>query len=79
VRVDRRGRPIPMLLNRLDKQGVRDHPGLAELPSVTARKFYYDTVCFGSKATAVRLPSLTAGDQRHREIGGGIVGNGSER
>ncbi len=44
------GGPIPMLLNRLDQQGQRDHPGLAEAPSVTARKFYYDTVCYGSKA-----------------------------
>src|SRR3954451_637462 len=44
------GGPIPMLLNRLDKQGLRDLGELAELPSVTARKFYYDTVCYGSKA-----------------------------
>jgi 6-methylsalicylate decarboxylase len=44
------GGPIPMLLNRLDKQGQRDHPGLAEAPSVTARGIYYDTVCYGSKA-----------------------------
>ena len=44
------GGPIPMLLNRLDKQGVRDLGGLAELPSVTARRFWYDTVCYGSKA-----------------------------
>jgi len=44
------GGPIPMLLNRLDKQGVRDLGELAELPSVTAKKFYYDTVCYGSKA-----------------------------
>src|SRR5439155_6832906 len=29
------GGPIPMLLNRLDKQGQRDHPNLAEAPSVT--------------------------------------------
>lgn len=43
------GGPIPMLLNRLDKQGVQNHPGLAELPSVTAKRFYYDTVCYGSK------------------------------
>ncbi|HUB13700.1 MAG TPA: amidohydrolase family protein [Acetobacteraceae bacterium] len=42
--------PIPMLLNRLDKQGVRDLGELAELPSVTARRFWYDTVCYGSKA-----------------------------
>jgi predicted TIM-barrel fold metal-dependent hydrolase len=43
------GGPIPMLLHRLDQQGQRDHPGLAEAPSVTAKKFYYDTVCYGSK------------------------------
>ncbi len=45
------GGPIPMLLNRLDKQGQgpSGHPNLAEAPSVTARKFYYDTVCYGSK------------------------------
>lgn len=44
------GGPIAMLLNRLDKQGVRDLGELAELPSVTARRFWYDTVCYGSKA-----------------------------
>jgi 6-methylsalicylate decarboxylase len=44
------GGPIPMLLNRLDKQGRRDHPNLAEAPSVTAKRFWYDTVCYGSKA-----------------------------
>jgi predicted TIM-barrel fold metal-dependent hydrolase len=44
------GGPIPMLLNRLDLQGVRDLGALAELPSVTARRFWYDTVCYGSKA-----------------------------
>lgn len=44
------GGPIPMLLNRLDKQGVRDLPKLAELPSVTAKRFWYNTVCYGSKA-----------------------------
>jgi 6-methylsalicylate decarboxylase len=45
------GGPIPMLLNRLDKQGQNPsgHPNLAEPPSVTAKKFYYDTVCYGSK------------------------------
>jgi len=30
------GGPIPMLLNRLDTQGIRDLGGLPELPSVTA-------------------------------------------
>jgi len=44
------GGPIPMLLNRLDKQGVRAHPNLPELPSVTAKRFWYNTVCYGSKA-----------------------------
>jgi predicted TIM-barrel fold metal-dependent hydrolase len=44
------GGPIPMLLNRLDQQGQRDHPNLAEAPSLTAKKFWYDTVCYGSKA-----------------------------
>jgi predicted TIM-barrel fold metal-dependent hydrolase len=44
------GGPIPMLLERLDRQGVRDLGALAELPSVTARGFWYDTVCYGSKA-----------------------------
>jgi hypothetical protein len=38
-----------MLLNRLDKQG---HAllNLAEAPSVTAKRSWYDTVCYGSKA-----------------------------
>ena len=47
------GGPIPMLLHRLDQQGQRDHPNLAEAPSVTAKKFYYDTVCYGSKAAFI--------------------------
>ena len=44
------GGPIPMLPNRLDQQGVRDLGALTELSSVTARRFWYDTVCYGSKA-----------------------------
>jgi hypothetical protein len=45
------GGPMQMLMNRLDKQGQgpRGHPDLAEAPSVTARRFYYVTVCYGSK------------------------------
>jgi predicted TIM-barrel fold metal-dependent hydrolase len=39
---------IPMLLQRLDHQLVQ--PGLAEPPSVTARRLYYDTVGHGSHA-----------------------------
>ena len=41
-----------MLMNRLDKQGVRDLGELAELPSVTARRFWFDR-----PATARRLHS----------------------
>ena len=44
------GGPIPMLLNRLDRQGARDLGELPESPSATARRFWYDTVCYGSKA-----------------------------
>lgn len=39
---------LPMLLNRLD--GQMPQPGFSERPSVTARRFYYDTVGWGSKA-----------------------------
>jgi hypothetical protein len=44
------GGPISMPLNRLDQQGQHDLPDLAEAPSVTAKKFWYDTVRYGSKA-----------------------------
>lgn len=39
---------LPMLLNRLD--GQMPQAGFSEPPSVTARRFYYDTVGWGSKA-----------------------------
>lgn len=39
---------LPMLLERLD--GQLPHKALAEKPSATARRFYYDTVGWGSKA-----------------------------
>jgi predicted TIM-barrel fold metal-dependent hydrolase len=41
---------IPMLLNRLDNQAPSQHPDLPEPPSVTARRFHYDTVGHGSQA-----------------------------
>jgi 6-methylsalicylate decarboxylase len=41
---------IPMQLQRLDNQAPRQHPNLPERPSVTARRFYYDTVGHGSHA-----------------------------
>src|SRR6267378_4572575 len=39
-----------MQLQRLDNQAPRQHPNLPEPPSVTARRFYYDTVAHGSQA-----------------------------
>jgi 6-methylsalicylate decarboxylase len=44
------GGPIPMLLQRLDNQMAQAHRDLPEPPSVTARRFYYDTVSHGSAA-----------------------------
>jgi 6-methylsalicylate decarboxylase len=44
------GGMIPMQLERLDNQAPRQHPNLPEPPSVTARRFYYDTVGHGSPA-----------------------------
>src|SRR5437870_3647185 len=41
---------IPMQLQRLDNQAPRQYPDLPERPSVTARRFYYDTVGHGSQA-----------------------------
>jgi predicted TIM-barrel fold metal-dependent hydrolase len=41
---------IPMLLQRLDNQAPSQHPDLPERPSVTALRFYYDTVGHGSQA-----------------------------
>lgn len=44
------GGPMPMLLNRLDRQFSMEQFELPEPPSVTARRFYYDTVGHGSHA-----------------------------
>jgi predicted TIM-barrel fold metal-dependent hydrolase len=44
------GGMIPMQLQRLDNQAPRQYPDLPERPSVTARRFYYDTVGHGSQA-----------------------------
>src|ERR1700704_1099070 len=41
---------IPMLLQRLDNQAPRQYPDLPGPPSVTPRRFYYDTVGHGSQA-----------------------------
>jgi predicted TIM-barrel fold metal-dependent hydrolase len=39
---------IPMLLNRIDNQVTATHRDLPEKPSVTAKRFWYDTVGHGS-------------------------------
>jgi predicted TIM-barrel fold metal-dependent hydrolase len=44
------GGPLPMLLPRLDNQFDAASHDLPEPPSVTARRFYYDTVGHGSAA-----------------------------
>ncbi len=44
------GGPVPMLLQRLDNQFSMKQRELPEPPSVTARRFYYDTVGHGSHA-----------------------------
>jgi predicted TIM-barrel fold metal-dependent hydrolase len=44
------GGPLPMLLERLDNQYSMERRQLPEPPSVTARRFYYDTVGHGSHA-----------------------------
>jgi 6-methylsalicylate decarboxylase len=41
---------IPMLLNRMDNQVAATYRGLPEKPSMTARRFWYDTVGHGSHA-----------------------------
>jgi len=47
------GGALPMLLNRLDNQLAMTIPGLPEKPSLTARRFWYDTVGHGSKAACL--------------------------
>jgi predicted TIM-barrel fold metal-dependent hydrolase len=47
------GGVLPMLLNRLDNQLSLSVPGLPEKPSVTARRFWYDSVGHGSKAACL--------------------------
>lgn len=44
------GGALPMLLSRLDNQLPLSWPELPEPPSVTARRFFYDTVGHGSDA-----------------------------
>jgi predicted TIM-barrel fold metal-dependent hydrolase len=52
-----------MLLQRLDNQAPRQHPDLLERPSVTARRFYYDTVGHGSQAALLCAWKAFGADQ----------------
>jgi predicted TIM-barrel fold metal-dependent hydrolase len=54
---------IPMLLNRMDNQVAALHRGLPEKPSMTARRFWYDTVSHGSHA-ALRCACEAFGPER---------------
>ncbi len=47
------GGPVPMLLDRLDRQFSMATHDLPEPPSVTARRFYYDTVGHSSHAALI--------------------------
>jgi predicted TIM-barrel fold metal-dependent hydrolase len=44
------GGVLPMLLARLDHLMPKTNPALSELPSATARRFWFDTVSHGSNA-----------------------------
>ena len=57
------GGMISMQLQRLDNQGPRTLPNLPELPSVTARRFYYDTVGHGSPAALLCAWKAFGADQ----------------
>jgi len=54
---------IPMQLQRLDNQAPRQHPDLPERPSITARRFYYDTVGHGSQAALLCAWKAFGADQ----------------
>src|SRR5262249_32767440 len=54
---------IPMQLQRLDNQAPRQHPDLPERPSITARRFYYDTVGHGSQAARLCARQAFGPDQ----------------
>jgi predicted TIM-barrel fold metal-dependent hydrolase len=54
---------IPMQLQRLDNQAPRQYPDLPERPSVTAPRFYYDTVGHGSHAALLCAWKAFGADQ----------------
>lgn len=53
----------PMLAQRLDNQLATENPGLPEKPSVTLRRFWYDTVCHGSAPTLRCVCELMGADR----------------
>ncbi len=57
------GGALPMLLNRLDNQLPMSAPDLPEPPSVTARRFFYDTVGHGSHAALRCAVDAFGGDR----------------
>jgi aminocarboxymuconate-semialdehyde decarboxylase len=57
------GGMLSMQLQRLDNQGPRNHPNLPEPFSVTARRFYYDTVGHGSPAALLCAWKAFGADQ----------------
>jgi 6-methylsalicylate decarboxylase len=57
------GGMLSMQLQRLDNQGPRTHPNLPERMSVTARRFYYDTVGHGSPAALLCAWKAFGADQ----------------
>lgn len=57
------GGAIPMLLHRMDHQIPPVHRGLPELPSATARRFYYDTVGHGSHAAVLAAWKVFGADR----------------
>ena len=57
------GGALPMMVDRLDHQLRWHHPTLPEAPSVTARRFWYDTVAHGSRA-ALSCACRTLGADR---------------
>jgi len=54
---------IPMQLQRLDNQVPSRYPDLPERPSVTARRFFYDTVGHGSHAALLCAWKAFGADQ----------------
>lgn len=57
------GGALPMLMPRLDHQVPTLHPNLAEAPTVTIKRFWYDTVGHGSTA-AIRCANEALGADR---------------